>query len=288
MLGLADKSAQRRVLGHLLEGDAKALLVAIDEQYALGVEPLALIRAMMDLTHRVTLAQVSGGEPDTPAEDERAALADFVARLGAAELHRLWQLLLKGHDEVRTAPDPLVSLQMALLRILHAAQMPDPGKLAKRIEEWAERGTAAPAPAVVGPASAAPMAATPTLEWPALVELVDRAGMLHVAEVMRSRVRMIDLAPEQLVFEQADDFPDDPAPEIRDALFKVTGKRWKVERGSGVAQPSLREAAGAEARAAEERVRSDPLVKAAFEAFPDAELLGAETNVAQAASPPWN
>jgi DNA polymerase-3 subunit gamma/tau len=112
--------------------------------------------------------------------------------------------------------------------------------------------------------------------------------MLHVAEVMRSRVRMIDLAPEQLVFEQADDFPDDPAPEIRDALFKVTGKRWKVERGSGVAQPSLREAAGAEARAAEERVRSDPLVKAAFEAFPDAELLGAETNVAQAASPPWN
>jgi DNA polymerase-3 subunit gamma/tau len=288
MLGLADKSAQRRVLGHLLEGDAKALLVAIDEQYALGVEPLALIRAMMDLTHRVTLAQVSGGEPDTPAEDERAALADFVARLGAAELHRLWQLLLKGHDEVRTAPDPLVSLQMALLRILHAAQMPDPGKLAKRIEEWAERGTAAPAPAVVGPASAAPMAATPTLEWPALVELVDRAGMLHVAEVMRSRVRMIDLAPEQLVFEQADDFPDDPAPEIRDALFKVTGKRWKVERGSGVAQPSLREAAGAEARAAEERVRSDPLVKAAFEAFPDAELLGAETNVAQAASPPCN
>ena len=29
MLGLADKSAQRRLLGHLLEGDAKALLKAI-------------------------------------------------------------------------------------------------------------------------------------------------------------------------------------------------------------------------------------------------------------------
>ncbi len=290
MLGLADKSAQRRLLGHLLEGDAKALLAAVDEQYALGVEPLALIRALMDLTHRVTLAQVSGGEPDAPAEEERAALADFAARLGAAELHRLWQLLLKGHDEVRTAPDPLVSLQMALLRILHAGQMPDPGKLAKRIEELAVSGVAASAvPAAQDATPSAPLATAPALDWAALVGEVDRAGMLHVAEVMRSRVRVIELAPERVMFEKADNFPDDPAPEIRDALFKVTGKRWLVERGSGTAQPSLRETIEADARAAQERVLSDPLVNAAFEAFPEAELLGAEGNLAAAsASPPWN
>jgi len=293
MLGLADKSAQRRVLGHLLEGDAQALLAAVDEQYSLGVEPLALIRALMDLTHRVTLAQVSGGEPDAPAEEERAALGDFSARLGPAELHRLWQLLLKGHDEVRTGPDPLVSLQMALLRILHAAQMPDPGKLARRIEELAAGGLAAPAASVAsGVTATAPAATAPALDWAALVDQVDRAGMLHVAEVMRSRVRVIDLAPEKLVFEQADTFPDDPAGDIRDALFKVTGKRWQVERGSGSetasAHPSLRENAEAEGRAAEERVRADPLVKAAFEAFPDAELIGSEAQVAQSASPPWH
>ena len=289
MLGLADKSAQRRVLGHLLEGDAKALLAAVDEQYALGVEPLALIRALMNLTHRVTLAQVSGAEPEAPAEDERAALGDFAARLGAAELHRLWQLLLKGHDEVRTAPDPLVSLQMALLRILHAAQMPDPGKLARRIEELAASGlTAAPAAPGAAPTPAAPAAAAPAQDWAALVDQVDAAGQLRVAQMMRDRVRVIELGPERLIYEQADAFPDDPAPDIRDALFKLTGKRWLVERGSGAAQPSLRETAEAAAHAEEERVRADPLVKAAFEAFPDAELLGAEAAVANAASPPWN
>jgi DNA polymerase-3 subunit gamma/tau len=286
MLGLADKSAQRRLLGHLLSGDAKALLTAVDEQYALGVEPLALMRALMDLTHRITLAQVSGGEPDAPAEEERAALADFAARLGAGELHRLWQLLLKGHDEVRTAPDPLVSLQMALLRILHAAQMPDPGKLAKRIEELAAR----PAPTTAAPGESAlstPLAAAPALDWAVLVDQVDAAGQLRVAQMMRDRVRVIDLAPERLVFEQADNFPDDPVPDIREALFKLTGKRWQVERGTGTAQPSLREAADAVARAREAGIRSDPLVKAAFAAFPDAELLTDEGKVAQAASPPW-
>jgi DNA polymerase-3 subunit gamma/tau len=295
MLGLADKSAQRRVLGHLLEGDAPALLAAVDEQYALGVEPLALMRALMDLTHRITLAQISGTEPDAPAEDERAVLADFAARLGAGELHRLWQLLLKGHEEVRTGPDPLVSLQMALLRILHAAQMPDPGKLAKRLDELAAGGFAAPiaAPSAEGapasaPAAPASAAPAPAQDWAALVAAVDASGQLRVAQMMRDRVRVIELAPEKLVFEQADNFPDDPAPDIREALFKVTGKRWMLERGSGAAQPSLRESADAEAAAEEARIRSDPMVAAAFAAFPEAELIGTEGNVARAAKAPWN
>ncbi len=296
MLGLADKSAQRRLLGHLLEGDAKALLAAVDEQYALGVEPIALIRALMDLTHRVTLAQVSGSEPEAPAEDERAALADFAARLGAGELHRLWQLLLKGHDEVRTGPDPLTSLQMALLRILHAAQMPDPGKLAKRIEELAASGFAA-APAGEGAPTAvpAPTAASPAQSWAALVDQVDASGQLRVAQIMRDRVRVIAIDAERIVYEPADKFPDDPAPDIREALLKVTGKRWMIERGTGAAQPSLREAAEAEASAEDARIRADPLVKAAFEAFPDAELIGTAQQTAPqpaaaagGASPPWH
>jgi DNA polymerase III subunit gamma/tau len=289
MLGLADKSAQRRLLGHLLEGDAKALLAAVDEQYALGVEPLALMRALMDLVHRITLAQVAGGEADAPSEEERAALGSFATRLAPSELHRLWQLLLKGHDEVRSGPDPLVSLQMALLRVLHAAQMPDPGALMRRIEELAKGGLALDAPADGGGAAAlggdAPKAQAGT-DWASLVEQVDAAGHLRVAQMMRDRVRVIALEADRLVFEQADNYSDDPAPDLRDVLFKVTGRRWQIERGTGEAQPSLREAAQAEARAQDERIRSDPLVKAALAAFPDAEILAPQGNVAAAA--PWH
>ncbi|TRD12621.1 DNA polymerase III subunit gamma/tau [Erythrobacter insulae] len=294
MLGLADKSAQRHLLSHLLEGDAKALLASIDEQYSLGVEPLALMRALMDLVHKITVAQVSGAEADAPSEEERAALGEFAARLGAGELHRLWQLLLKGHDEVRQAPDPLVSAQMALLRVLHASELPDPGKLAKRIEELANR---APAPAVSsqsesGSPSAENAAATPHIgsaqDWAALVDEVDRAGKMHVAELMRSRVRVIELGPDKLIFEQADNFPDDPGPEIRDALFQIKKRRWLVEKGSGDAQPTLREVEEAEKSAARDRILSDPLVKATLEAFPDAELIADDGKIARAAGSKWN
>ncbi|MEO0464781.1 MAG: DNA polymerase III subunit gamma/tau [Pseudomonadota bacterium] len=280
MLGLADKGAQRELLGTLLEADAPQLLAGIDSQYSLGVEPLALMRALMDLVHKITVAQVSGGEPDAPSAEERAVLAGFAERLSAAQLHRLWQLLLKGHDEVRSAPDPLVALQMALLRALHAGQMPDPGKLAARIEQLANLPAAVAGEGPAGESPAATSGETPqahmaaaTQSWRDLVDEVDRAGRMHVAEVMRSRIRVIELSTDTLIYQQADDYPDDPGPEVRDVLFQLKGRRWRVEKGAGEAQPTLREEAEAEAKAARERTLSDPLVKATLSAFPDAELI---------------
>ncbi len=297
MLGLADKSAQRKLLQMLLDGDAKALLGAIADQYALGVEPLALMRGQMDLVHRVTVAQVSGDEANAPTQQERDALTEFSQRLKPAQLHRLWQLMLKGHEEVRQAPDPLVSAQMALLRVMHAADLPDPGKLAKKIEELAERGlAAAPAPAS-GDASALPAATSANapaaaMNWADLVQRVDDFGQLRVAQMMRDWIRVIELSDGKLIYAPVDGLSDDPAPEVRDALFKLTGKRWHMELGSGAsvdqATPSLREQEEAEKAEAEAKIREHPLVKATFEAFPEAELLDKQENVAQAGGSKWN
>ena len=289
MLGLADKGAQRRLLGHLLGGDAKSLLAAVEEQYALGVEPLALMRALMDLTHKVTLAQVSGAEPDVPTAEEREALGEFATRLSPAQLHRLWQLLLKGHEEVRAAPDPLVSAQMALLRVMHAADMPDPGQLSKKLEQLAESGIAPASAGADGGAAAnalAPIQAT--VDWSALVQQVDDAGQLRIGQIMRDWIRVVDLAPDKLVYSVKDGLGEDPAAELRDCLFRVTGNRWQVERGDGEAMPTLREQDVATRLAREQEIRAHPMVKATLEAFPDAELLSGEDNVAQAGGDKWS
>ena len=270
MLGLADRGAQRRLFGALLEGDPQTLIAEVDKQYALGVEPLALIRGTMDLAHKITLAQIAGGATDAPSQEERAAIEGWADALPPAQLHRLWQLLLKGHTEVRTAPDPLVAAQMALLRVLHAASLPDPGALVRKIEQLAENGLpSAPATA----ASEGVPAPVASVVWERLIEAVDKTGALRVAQTMRAWVRVIALAPGKLVYSLAPGLNEDPGPELRDALLKATGERWQVELGEGEAMPTLREQAEAEQAARQARIRSDPLVAAAFAAFPDAELV---------------
>jgi len=131
MIGLADKSARRKLFEALLAGDGAALLGLVEQQFALGVEPNALMRGAMELTHRVTVAQVSGAADESAAAEDRQAIEGWAKTLSAAQLHRLWQLLLKGHGEVRSAPDPLVAAQMALLRVMHASNLPDPGASAQ-------------------------------------------------------------------------------------------------------------------------------------------------------------
>ncbi len=269
MLGLADKTALRRLYTALLEGDPPAMLAEVERHYALGVEPLALIRSLMELTHRVAVTQIGKAGADAPTAEERQAIEEWAARLSAGQVHRLWQLLLKGHEEVRGAPDPLVAAQMALLRVLHAADLPDPGKLAEQLGQLAANGIAA-APAAPGEPAPAPVA---RVDWRELCEQVDRAGMLRVAGTMRDWLRVIDLAPGRLVYAPAPGFSDDPAAELRDALFRATGERWLVERGEGEGAPTLREQAEAARQAEAERIRNNPLVAGAFAAFPDAEMV---------------
>ena len=286
MLGLADKGAQRRLFGHILEGEGKPLLAAIDEQYALGVEPLALMRAQMELVHRITVAQVSGGEPDGASPDEREQLGEWAARVPPGQLHRLWQLLLKGHDEVRLAPDPLVALRMALLRTLHAGQMPDPGKLAKKIEALAESG---PAPVAIAPSEGAAAQPQATLDWEKLVDSIDASGLLQEASIMRLQVRVIELADGTLRYGRDAKFSDDIAPVLREALHRHTGKRWTVEEiPGGQGQPSLIEVQAAARDAAAAALREHPLVKSAFEAFPEAELIEEGSAAPQRREIPWS
>ena len=268
MLGLADKSTQRRLFAALLAGDGAGLLELVAQQFALGIEPLALLRGCMELTHRTAVAQLGQGAGDAVSAEERSAIEGWAKGLSAGQLHRLWQLLLKGFDEVRTAPDPLVAAQMALLRVMHASDMPDPGTLAKKLEELAAR----PAPAASAePASSAPASAAPP--WEALVASVENSGQLRVGQIMRDWVRVVAIWQAELTYSLAPGYAGDPSPELRDALLKATGERWQVELSRLEGAPALRELAEAKAKAEAEAQRRNPLVEAALAAFPAAEFV---------------
>jgi DNA polymerase III subunit gamma/tau len=281
MLGLADRTMQRRLFAALLAADGAALLELVARQFALGIEPTALMRGAMDLTHRITVAQIGQATLDAASAEEREAIDGWARDLTAAQLHRLWQLLLKGYEEVRQAPDPLVAAQMALLRVMHAADLPDPGALVKRLEELALTPAARTETAGAAPVST-PAATASAANWAALVEQVDRAGELRVAQIMHDWVRVITLAPGTLTYAVAAGFSGDPGPDLRDALLKVTGERWTVSRGEGEGAPSLREQDEAVKAAADAERRSHPLVEAALAAFPDAEFV-AEAETSRAA-----
>jgi DNA polymerase-3 subunit gamma/tau len=270
MLGLADKSVQRRLFAALLGGDGAVLLDLVAAQFALGVEPIALMRSAMQLVHRVTVAQLGKGDARAISEDERAAVEDWAKRLSAGQLHRLWQLLLKGHDEVKTAPEPLIAAEMALLRCLYAADMPDPGQLVKKIEAMAATGAlAAPVGAPAAPVAPAASEAPP---WSRLVDQVSQY-QVRLGQVMRDWMQVVELRSGVLRYTFASGYSEDCAKELRQVLEDITRRDWLVEQTAGPGEPTLREIAAGERAAEDANMRKAPLVEAAMAAFPDAEFI---------------
>ena len=299
MLGLADRTARRRLFAALLGGESGELLDLIAAQFALGIEPLALVRGAMDLCHRVTVCQIGRGGAVAIAPEESAAIEDWARRLSAGQLHRLWQLLLKAHDEVKTAPEPLAAAEMALLRCQHAADMPDPGALARRIEALSALGPASVGATDSGASGAsasdggAAMAQVPMVEarthatistefaggvedavsgWAQFVERIEHHS-LSLASLMRLQVRVIDWAEGRLVYEHAPGFAQDISEALGAGLREATGVRWQIERRASGGALSLVEAVDARRLAAEDAERSAPLVQAALAAFPGAEII---------------
>ena len=282
MLGLADRSTVRRLLGHVLAGDAGAVLDSLDEQHRLGVDPAAIIADLLDLVHAITLAK-SGRMDEDPARsaEELAALEDWSGKLGFAALHRLWQLLLKGHGEILVAVNPRDACDMALLRVVHAAEMPDPSELARLLGQGG--GEAPTHPVTAAPESAKTeepgLPGLSALVFPPdFLTLVERLYEAHgrVANDLHDCVGLVTYAPPLLELRLRQPLAADFVDRLRDALNKATGTAWTVRTSDGPAAPTLREQEEARKKAAEGAILAAPAVRAVFEAFPDAELIGIE------------
>jgi DNA polymerase-3 subunit gamma/tau len=285
MLGLSDRGAIRDLLGLLLSGDGPGSLAALRRQYDYGVDPLGVFRALLEAIHGVTLAKVGTAEDPAQPAEEREAYRTWAQSLSFPLLHRLWQLLLKGHEEVSRAALPIETAEMALLRIIHARSLPDPGELARQITggEPAASGAAnasgaappAMTPAPVATARAHAEQAPPALPatFADLVAALEEKGHHLLAVRLGHGARIVSYEPPEIVFSGSRPIAADTLAETATALRSITGTAWKLSMLDAPGEPTLKEAADAAAEEERQKVLASPLVKAAMEAFPDAELI---------------
>ncbi|HEY6916979.1 MAG TPA: DNA polymerase III subunit gamma/tau, partial [Allosphingosinicella sp.] len=281
MLGLSDRGATRALLGLLLAGDAQGALAAVREQYDLGVEPSAMMRGLLESVHGITKAKVGGGSDPAQSAEEREAYADWASRLSHAALHRLWQLLLKGLGEVTSAAMPIEAAEMALLRIIHASEMPDPGTLLEKLMN----GEAVPArsAASAAPASAETQGAMLSAEVPqgpqipatfeALVAYLQENGKALLAQQLHDYAGVVRYAPPELAIRPAKPLSGDFSRDLAAALKALTGTQWTVEVSDAPSEPTLLEQEKMAAEANRQKILDHPIIAAAREVFPDAELI---------------
>ena len=157
MLGLADRAVIIDLFEAALTGRPADALTLLAELHRNGADPLVVLRDLLDLTHFLTRAKVAPetlSDPATP-EAERMRGGGLAARLSVPLLTRAWQLLLKGLNEAQLAPVPHQAVEMVVIRLAYAADLPTPSDLIRqfpgRSGTGAGAGTSLPAPAPAAP-----------------------------------------------------------------------------------------------------------------------------------------
>lgn len=143
MLGLADRGRLIDLFRLSLSNDIARALAELEDLYALGAEPVQILRDLLEICHAASKLRVLGPDAldatDAPA-DRKAELLALAGATSAATLGRLWQILLKGMEECQRAPDALAAAEMCLMRLAAAAHLPGPEEAAILLRRAAEGG----------------------------------------------------------------------------------------------------------------------------------------------------
>jgi DNA polymerase III subunit gamma/tau len=300
MLGLADRGRVLDLFDLIMRGDAAGALAELGAQYSDGADPMAVLRDLAEVTHWISVIKITpeaADDPTTPP-DERDRGRTMAAALPKRALHRAWQMLLKAMEEVSLAPNAMMAAEMAVIRLTHVADLPDPDTLIRQLQAAVPpAGATGP---VTGGGSSGPMAVAPARSAAvmragggaqAAPAVAPDAGVQayatfdHVLDLIRqnrdvrllveveTQVRLARYSPGRIEFQPTDDAPPDLAARLSHRLQGWTGARWGVSVVSSGGGATVAEERDAERTRAHAEVRRNPLVSAVFDTFPDARIV---------------
>ncbi|MDO8982217.1 DNA polymerase III subunit gamma/tau [Cypionkella sp.] len=312
MLGLADRGRVLDLFDLIMKGEAAGALAELSGQYADGADPMAVLRDLAEITHWVSVIKITpeaAEDPTTPQDERERGLA-MAAVLPMRVLTRMWQMLLKALEEVALAPNAMMAAEMAVIRLTHVADLPDPETLVKKLmSQSAPARPTGGAPAGGGGgvvhgalrmATSAPMRG-PVMQGGQAVavaesQLVVYASFAQVIELIREKrdmrllveveegVKLAKYAPGRIEFEPAPGAKPDLAARLSQRLQGWTGARWGVSVVNAGGAPTLAEDRDAASNAAKAEAMENPLVQAVMLAFPGAQITDIRTAEAMAAS----
>jgi len=299
MLGLGRSHDVLQLLDNLFQGEIKQALAAVESMYRDGVDPLLLLQDLMHWVHQLSLKKAQG---DSIKELGVTALEGVLLnKVSIPLLTRAWQVLLKGWQEMKTAPHALKSLQMVLIRFAYLKDVPSLSALLSDEQrqssptvlqaEPAQRTTqtvpqverhipsqSAPSSSTQMPLQAIDVKKKQQLTPDALenlrlfVQYLETQKAAILASQVERFVHVITLTNGHLAVRYAAGVPTNLNAEIKKHLSAWIDVPWTFTLSTDEGHPTLLQCVEKERTALVETAKKEPMVKALLETFPGAEI----------------
>jgi len=126
MLGIADRSKILNLLNFIFQGDQKKSIEHLREIINQGIDPNLFLNNLLEIIYFIQQKKNIGNfDSDLSiSEAEQEAISLFANDINMPTLIIFWQFILKVLDELLIVSNPILSLEMLVIRLVHLKEMP--------------------------------------------------------------------------------------------------------------------------------------------------------------------
>lgn len=280
MLGLLGKTNLIELYSFVAEGKVKEAVIKLREMYRSGADPVMILQDMLELTHVLTQMKVIADLSDTAhyAKGDLEEIRKIVEKLELSFLARMWQMLVKGMQEVNIAPNSLMAVEMILIRIAYSSGLPTPGDLVRKIEKNNTMATP-PAPSAKSAEKVTEGAllykAAPK-NFEAMVELFREQNEQFLYNWLQNEVHPVKFEKGKVEIRLTEAAPRDLPNRIMACLQGWTNERWMVIVSNEEGKDTIRQKINRELEDEKAKAAEDKDVKLILETFPGAKITSIE------------
>jgi len=126
MLGLADRSKILNLLSFIFKGDLKKSTENLKEMINEGVEPTNFLNDLLEIIYFIQQKKNIGDfDSDLSISESEKQTIDLISKdIEMSILIVFWQLILKTLEELSIVSNPILSLEMLIVRLVYLKEIP--------------------------------------------------------------------------------------------------------------------------------------------------------------------
>jgi DNA polymerase-3 subunit gamma/tau len=270
MLGIADRSKLLDLINYIFSGDQKKSIEKFKELIAEGLEPENFINDFLEIIYFVQQKKNIGNiDSDLSISESDLEIIEKISKeVSTTTLIVFWQFILKSLEELSIVSNPILSVEMLIIRLIHLKDMPSYEKVLedlntnKKITQTAlqdnqqiEKRILSDDKSIVTPSKdqmKSTIQVKPKLE--PLEKKADNESILSFQDLVRlsslkreielkyeleNNVNLIKFSEGKIDISFNDNLGKNFVRKLSEKLLQWTGKRWVISLTKGEGQESI-------------------------------------------------
>ena len=127
MLGIADRTKILNLISFIFQGDQKQSIEHLREMINEGIQPANFLNDFLEIIYFIQQNKILGNFDSelSISESEKETISLISKNVDMRTLIVFWQFILRVIDELSIVSNPILSIEMLVVRLVHLKDMPD-------------------------------------------------------------------------------------------------------------------------------------------------------------------